>query len=111
MTPQEQEGYVPELEARFEPTECIRCGVGGGPPARVDAEHPGWMCADCYTRLSFGENDSFGGYWLCAGKCGQWRKGDPASHNGSGPVCDNCEYDVRVERDYQRDHEDNWRGD
>ena len=31
------------------------------------------------------------GYWLCAGDCGQWCKGIPAAHNGSGYVCAECE--------------------
>ena len=57
------------------------------------------------------EREPVGDYWLCAGKCGQWRKGIPAAHNGSGPVCAECEHAAQVARDYQRDHEDNFRGD
>lgn len=57
------------------------------------------------------EHEPVGDHWLCAGECGQWRKGMPASHNGSGPVCDDCERASRVASDYRRDHEDNWRGD
>ena len=53
-----------------------------------------------------------GEFWLCAGRCGQWRKGLPAGHNGSGPVCESCERDARAVADYEtRDHQDNWRGD
>ncbi len=33
-----------------------------------------------------------GEYWLCAGKCGQWKKGMAAGHNGSGYVCYDCEH-------------------
>lgn len=29
--------------------------------------------------------------WPCAGKCGEWHSGQPAAHNGSGPVCEQCE--------------------
>jgi hypothetical protein len=32
-----------------------------------------------------------GEFWLCAGACGQWKKGMAAAHNGSGYVCRECE--------------------
>lgn len=57
------------------------------------------------------QGEPFDDHWLCAGACGQWRKGLPAAHNGSGPVCSECEHTKQVEADYQRDHEDHWRGD
>lgn len=36
-------------------------------------------------------DEPVGDFWLCAGQCGQWCKGLPAAHNGSGPVCHDCE--------------------
>lgn len=32
---------------QVEPTECVHCGRANGPLARVDADHAGYMCADC----------------------------------------------------------------
>lgn len=32
-----------------------------------------------------------GEYWICCGPCGDWKRGMPAAHNGSGPVCGMCE--------------------
>lgn len=35
--------------------------------------------------------EPIGEYWLCAGSCGDWKKGMAAAHNGSGYVCHECE--------------------
>ena len=35
--------------------------------------------------------EPIGEFWLCAGACGQWKKGMAAAHNGSGYVCCECE--------------------
>ncbi len=42
-----------------------------------------------YTREEL--HEPVGEFWLCAGECGQWKKGIAAAHNGSGYVCSDCE--------------------
>jgi len=33
------------------PLECVDCGSATGPMAKVDGEHPGWLCPRCYKNL------------------------------------------------------------
>ena len=38
-------------------------------------------------------HEPIGEFWLCAGPCGDWKKGMAAAPNGSGYVCAECEQD------------------
>ena len=35
----------------FAPVECVQCKAATGPIAKIDAEHPGWLCPVCYGKL------------------------------------------------------------
>ena len=42
--------WASEDKSEWLPAECVDCGIAEGPVCQVDADHPGWLCPECYAK-------------------------------------------------------------